>query len=810
MQNNRQDHHVYTKEFLEKFDFEAGECLERILGSLSSLKEQLSNLSIQRLELQEHLNNARRAVAFCKEKALISSENDLSSNIVFDESIFNVISSYSYIKSNLLKSVSVRNVERKLKDVNEDEDVIESSKVAHNHGDIEEGIYFDASEEHEVSAERNNITIRNYVQLAPLRKSDEFIVSLTHLLSPDLMFFRRSGSYSRPFHMLQLEINKFYSVSENLCFEELIVGSPCVVRAQGDQYQRARIVSNDNNFNVNVFLVDFGENKNVDMVDVFHIPDKFLEFPTMSLEVKMAAIIPHKGVHWSSSASEILRSKLKDKEVTMIVYQESDDNCSLAEVLIYESDIDEDICLNYWLVLQGLAMFKEDAITKEERVIKKSSSKVYLTKDQDSSTKGSYSCKIINFVSPASIFIRKLTDEDSFRHLNQEMQSHYSTSICKSQETKWHQGSVAAFYQQESNTWVRVKIIKKTGVKVELFLLDSGKTCRSKTDFLEPLLQKFKMKNLTEEVCLSGVFPSSNNGKWSKSANKLVLKYLEDSNMIADIEQDGKAGHERVPVKMSVSLVKDGRVVEINLQDNLVKEGFGNFVAQSKSKVLSIRPSIKDHLDVDMSKFYGEEEIQHWQEHPELKLNSQLLSCATHVDWDGFIYLNLNSSIRRLNSINEEINKEYQDSSQTEEDKFWSEGQAAIAKWHVDNKWYRASVLSVHPNRCKAKLVDYGTEETFLFTSMRKKTMHQDVPVQCFRFKLDNICPVDEVWSEDKLIEFHELVVDKEVLAFPKTKEEDNKGCYYTGKMKMMSTGEDLSNIIVKNNVATFVHDSFE
>jgi len=215
-------------------------------------------------------------------------------------------------------------------------------------------------------------------------------------------------------------------------------------------------------------------------------------------------------------------------------------------------------------------------------------------------------------------------------------------------------------------------------------------------------------------------------------------------------------------------------------------------------------------LDVDLSKFYGEEELQNWLEHPKLKLNSQLLSCATHVDWDGFIYLNLNSSIRRLNSINEEINTEYQDSSQTEEDKFWSEGQAAIAKWHVDNKWYRASVLSVHPNRCKAKLVDYGTEETFLFTSMRKKTMHQDVPVQCFRFKLENICPVDEVWSEDKLIEFHELVVDKEVLAFPKTKEEDTKGCYYTGKIKMMSTGEDLTNIIVKNNVATFVHDSFE
>ena len=68
---------------------------------------------------------------------------------------------------------------------------------------------------------------------------------------------------------------------------------------------------------------------------------------------------------------------------------------------------------------------------------------------------------------------------------------------------------------------------------------------------MEPLLQKFKMKNLTEEVCLSGIFPNSNSGKWSKSANKLVNNYLNESNMVADIEQDGRAGHDRVPVKMS-------------------------------------------------------------------------------------------------------------------------------------------------------------------------------------------------------------------------------------------------------------------
>jgi len=817
--NIRQDSREYTQEILNEFDVEALECLHIIRDSISSLKEQLSSLSIQRSVLQENLTNARKVAALIKKKALRNLEDDPSSSFVLNEAILDVIKFKSYKISNLIKFDSVCKDNSALVDITSKE-VNVNNNITFKDADktiltSESGKSYDNEE----YSDRNKNTIdsevistRNYVQLAPPQKSDELIVTLTILLSPYLMFFRRSGSYARPFHMLLMEINKFYSDANNLfqCHEDLVVSSPCIVRTHEDQYERARVVSSDSESNVNVFLVDYGVSKIVDKGDIFHIPDKFLKFPTMSLELKMAGLIPHKCTSWSSLVSDILKSKLKDKEVTIKIFQEPSDKSSIAEALIYELIGNEEICLNHWLVFEGLAMFKENAFYDDERVIKKSSILKDQTTDKQSLTKGSYSCKIINFVSPASIFIRKLTDEDSFYHLHQDMQSHYSISTSRSHEVKWHQGSLAAFYHKESNTWVRAKIVRKTGLKVDLFLLDSGIICKSKTDFLEPLLQKFKMKNLTEEVCLSGIFPNSNSGKWSKSANKLVNNYLNESNMVADIEQDGRAGHDRVPVKMSVSVVKDSKVVEVDIHQELVKEGFGNFVVHSKPRVASTGQTRKNDFVVDMFKFYEEEKIQQWPEHPELKLNSQLLSCATHVDWDGFIYLILNSSKLKLELMNEDINNMYQDSSQAEEDKFWTTGQAAIAKWHVDNKWYRASVSSVQPNRCRVKLVDYGTEETIFFTSMRKTTFHQDVPVHCFRFKLDNLSPVNEDWSEDELIVFHESVVDKEVLVFPKTKKGDSQGCFYTGKLKVITTGEDLTDILAKKNITRVVDDNYD
>ena len=196
--NIRQDSREYTQEILNEFDVEALECLHIIRDSISSLKEQLSSLSIQRSVLQENLTNARKVAALIKKKALRNLEDDPSSSFVLNEAILDVIKFKSYKISNLIKFDSVCKDNSALVDITSKE-VNVNNNITFKEADktiltSESGKSYDNEE----YSDRNKNTIdsevistRNYVQLAPPQKSDELIVTLTILLSPDFMFFRK-------------------------------------------------------------------------------------------------------------------------------------------------------------------------------------------------------------------------------------------------------------------------------------------------------------------------------------------------------------------------------------------------------------------------------------------------------------------------------------------------------------------------------------------------------------------------------------------------------------------------------------------
>ena len=196
--NIRQDSREYTQEILNEFDVEALECLHIIRDSISSLKEQLSSLSIQRSVLQENLTNARKVAALIKKKALRNLEDDPSSSFVLNEAILDVIKFKSYKISNLTKFDSVCKDNSALVDITSKE-VNVNNNITFKEADktiltSESGKSYDNEE----YSDRNKNTIdsevistRNYVQLAPPQKSDELIVTLTILLSPYLMFFRK-------------------------------------------------------------------------------------------------------------------------------------------------------------------------------------------------------------------------------------------------------------------------------------------------------------------------------------------------------------------------------------------------------------------------------------------------------------------------------------------------------------------------------------------------------------------------------------------------------------------------------------------
>ena len=348
--------------------------------------------------------------------------------------------------------------------------------------------------------------------------------------------------------------------------------------------------------------------------------------------------------------------------------------------------------------------------------------------------------------------------------LAQQMKAHYTSTVEFKKEV-FKSGTLAAVLS--SGSWERARIIKVTGKKVLVFLLDKAEELKTQVDELKPLPVSFSTKNYTEECYLSGIVPNTKSGSWSKGSISSLKSVIEEGRMIVDVENDGKSGTGSQPVKLYVDIINGPANRRIDLAKRLVSLGFAtNIVTKRRSTTQGpVYPSNEGEFKVpSLGESEDEEELFVWptQSFPE---SSIFDAEATYVDWDGVIYLMTRVNRTNLKMINGAIEEQYLDSSPDPKDLFWRVGEAAIVRWSQDHHWYRGAVLRVLPNHCEVRLVDYGTETFVPFTSMRKRLVAEEIPIQSIPFMLANIVPIGGQWTEEQLTEFHELVVDK-VLTF--------------------------------------------
>ena len=380
-----------------------------------------------------------------------------------------------------------------------------------------------------------------------------------------------------------------------------------------------------------------------------------------------------------------------------------------------------------------------------------------------------YVCRVLNVANPSSIFVRKLSDEDHARILREEMEIHYASSSAKNRskiEPK-PRAMAAVFVPSEtgSGAWERCRVQKVIGDRVIVRLLDQGSDFRTYARHLHNLPLAFSMRNFTEEVHLSNVFPCTNSGNWTKTATEFLKIVLKDSNNIVDIQNVGKAGRGSQPVQMFVEVVRGGAAETTELGEALTSQGWASRLVPRPPVSPAPAVAVEDreqYYDPDPDMFDSKEQLHLWPAPPPI-LQPTVEATASYVDWDGHVYLRPRCHDQRLARVNSELSARYTDSSPGMEDSYWSVGEAAIVKWHIDNNWYRAFVIQVLPNHCRVKIVDYGTESLALFTNMRKRTLQEveEVPVLCFPLTLAGVQPRGGAWTEEQLTVFHELVVDK-------------------------------------------------
>ena len=711
-------------------------------------------------------NRKRVSEHFSKSKTLLSKRQDhinesirvcknASTRLVIDENFANIIeSSVQLQKSEKSTKFDTGNFLFKANDLR-----LEANEVNSD----------DNLPRAESNVKEEKTRKNKYLKFAPPQKDEELTVVVTMFDSSGHFQGRRAGAFSKMIHQLQLQMTDHYSSGgRGDVLRQPELGGPCVVRRAADRgYHRARLESIRESGDCEVFFVDSGEKETVEAVDILEIAEQFLILPEMAVRGKLANVIPKLGSKFSEKVTGKIKDKLLGRELTMQV-SDVDAPAHSLEAVFYEAAGDVSLCINHWIVLEGDALFGE-SLTSSGRGMRTSGASMEHRENVPDDNNNTYVCRVLNVVNPSSIFVRKLSDEDHARILREEMEIHYASSSAKNRskiEPK-PRAMAAVFVPSEtgSGAWERCRVQKVIGDRVIVRLLDLGSDFRTYARHLHNLPLAFSMRNFTEEVHLSNVFPCTNSGNWTKTATEFLKIVLKDSNNIVDIQNVGKAGRGSQPVQMFVEVVRGGAAETTELGEALTSQGWASRLVPRPPVSPAPAVAVEDreqYYDPDPDMFDTKEPLHLWPAPPPI-LQPTVEATASYVDWDGHVYLRPRCHDQRLARVNSELSARYTDSSPGMEDSYWSVGEAAIVKWHIDNNWYRAFVIQVLPNHCRVKIVDYGTESLALFTNMRKRTLQEveEVPVLCFPLTLAGVQPRGGAWTEEQLTVFHELVVDK-------------------------------------------------
>jgi len=174
---------------------------------------------------------------------------------------------------------------------------------------------------------------------------------------------------------------------------------------------------------------------------------------------------------------------------------------------------------------------------------------------------------------------------------------------------------------------------------------------------------------------------------------------------------------------------------------------------------------------------------------------------VSHVDWDCSLYIStIPDNQDQLKIIGSVLDFKYSGSSPSPDDLIqWSVGQACIAQFCLDKKWYRGEVIKVKDSgKCLVKFVDYGSVELCSQHNLRKDLLLTNLPVQCFTVQMDKVRPVWDKWEEPVLNFLHKTVVDQ-VMRVTVTKDRET----FPLPVRLFTRGGfDIGKMLVRNGYA--------
>jgi len=306
--------------------------------------------------------------------------------------------------------------------------------------------------------------------------------------------------------------------------------------------------------------------------------------------------------------------------------------------------------------------------------------------------------------------------------------------------------------------------VLKASRKVEVHFVDFGNRevveCEELRDMPELILSELPVQAIA--CSLSGIQPTGTISMWSPADidtfSDMVSDQLIDVFFTLEKNSDGHhfvhllQGQENINRKFLRLTNKLSRSYLTPVDRQAASDAA---VPSPANKRQSLECSSMDEKDSFASRGYKFE----------LRMVDEQLECvAAYVVSPADFYLHVASNTDALDEMMDELNADYENVGTTQTLNV-SVGQPCCALYSVDDRWYRAKLVSMsdeHRRSLSVEFVDYGNTELVDASYVhRLRSRYLTLPVQALHCRLSEVIPVTgSDWSDDAAAFFEEQLGD--------------------------------------------------
>ncbi|KAI8501531.1 Tudor domain containing 15 [Branchiostoma belcheri] len=618
-----------------------------------------------------------------------------------------------------------------------------------------------------------------------IKKGTTIELAVTHIVTPNQFFSQLLHDFQE-IEDLSEKLQQLYNTDE---FKEAFISDPevgmrcCALYSEDSMWYRA-VITDVLDQQVEVKFVDFGNTEVLDTTDIRVLDEEFSVAPSYATECSVAHIKPTSGV-WNAKAIEKFSSLTEDKTLAGKVISVSTRGKALLELQDVEKGEDQP-SVSQELVQAGFAREATPSVSSRGSTPVSSKAGTPTSSrpvspaavDQPTAPRKSAEApdKIVYqelsfadgsvldvmvslLVSPSELWCQPVESYDGLSKLMEDMGTYYN----KSDDTKDHilnpevgQDCIARF--SEDNEWYRAKITKVTGREVEVRFVDYGNSeKRLVTDLRLSKPNYSKLPQQAFKCSLQEKMLPYDGEAWSSRAFSHLQRLVIDKELKCIVS--GKQTKEGVSLyfidltcKQHISITQ--KMVEAQLARSATSKQDTAPPKDTRREASKLEAAPAKDIRREASKLGAEPAKDIKKEaasnpsvppDPEVKTGLSGIAVVSYGDDPLRFWCQRTSQGSKLDELMDAIDAHCSGGDAEEVGKL-KPGHAVIAKYSVDQGWYRAEVKeAVSPRQYILQFMDYGNQEQVSKSNMRiLKPEFALLPKQafpCYLSKVENVTP---------------------------------------------------------------------